>query len=105
MNTETPKQSVSLKARVQKLGTALSGMIMPNIGAIIAWGLITAIFMAQGWFPVKHIAILIQPMLHYLLPLLIAYVGGRMVNGAPSSGRLPLWGSSSARRFQCSWAP
>ena len=79
MNTETPKQSVSLKARVQKLGTALSGMIMPNIGAIIAWGLITAIFMAQGWFPVKHIAILIQPMLHYLLPLLIAYVGGRMV--------------------------
>lgn len=73
------QKKTSLKARVQKLGTALSSMVMPNIAAIIAWGLITAIFMAQGWFPNAQIAKLIDPMLHYLLPLLIGYVGGRMV--------------------------
>lgn len=77
---ETGKQKTSLKAKVQKLGTALSGMVMPNIAAIIAWGLITAIFMEKGWFPNKQIAELIDPMLNYLLPLLIGYVGGRMVD-------------------------
>ncbi|KRL05927.1 PTS mannitol transporter subunit IICBA [Liquorilactobacillus oeni] len=69
----------TLKTRIQKLGTSLSGMIMPNIAAIIAWGLITAVFMAAGWFPNKQIATLIDPMLNYMIPLLIAYVGGRMV--------------------------
>ncbi len=73
------KKKTSLKAKVQKLGTSLSSMVMPNIAAIIAWGLITAIFMEQGWFPNTHIAKLITPMLTYLLPLLIGYVGGRMV--------------------------
>lgn len=77
---ETGKQKTSLKAKIQKLGTALSGMVMPNIAAIIAWGLITAIFMEKGWFPNKQIAELINPMLNYLLPLLIGYVGGRMVD-------------------------
>ena len=76
---ENEKKHISLKAKIQKLGTALSGMIMPNIGAIISWGLVAAIFMATGWFPNAKIATLIQPMLHYLIPLLIAYVGGRMV--------------------------
>lgn len=77
---ETGKQKTSLKTKIQKLGTALSGMVMPNIAAIIAWGLITAIFMEKGWFPNKQIAELIGPMLNYLLPLLIGYVGGRMVD-------------------------
>ncbi|KRL02466.1 PTS mannitol transporter subunit IICBA [Liquorilactobacillus capillatus] len=75
---KVPKKS-SLKTKVQKLGTSLSGMIMPNIAAVIAWGLVTAIFMAQGWFPNAQIAKMISPMLNYLIPLLIAYVGGRMV--------------------------
>lgn len=76
----TVKSKKSVKTRVQQFGTALSGMIMPNISAIIAWGLITALFMVPGgWFPNAHIAELINPMLHYLLPLLIGYVGGRMV--------------------------
>lgn len=70
----------SLKVKVQKFGTALSGMIMPNIGAIIAWGLTAAIFMTpNGWFPNAQINKLVQPMLIYLLPLLIGYTGGRMV--------------------------
>ena len=75
------KKQSSVKVKIQKFGTALSGMIMPNIGAIIAWGLTAAIFMTpNGWFPNKQINTLVQPMLHYLLPLLIGYTGGRMVH-------------------------
>lgn len=74
------KKKSSLKVKVQKFGTALSGMIMPNIGAIIAWGLTAAIFMyPNGWFPNQQINKLVQPMLLYLLPLLIGYTGGKMV--------------------------
>lgn len=76
-----PKKKVGLKARVQKFGSALSNMVMPNIGAFIAWGLITAIFMAGGWFPNADLAKMIQPMVHYLLPLLIAFTGGNMIAG------------------------
>ncbi|KGH80161.1 hypothetical protein X281_05645 [Oenococcus oeni IOEB_0607] len=81
---ETKSKTVpkkSLKTRVQKFGTSLSGMIMPNISSLVAWGLITAIFMAGGWIPNTHIATLITPMEIYLIPLLIAYVGGRMIDG------------------------
>ncbi len=75
------KSKSSVKVKVQKFGTALSGMIMPNIGAIIAWSLTAAFFMwPNGWFPNKNINNLVQPMLHYLLPLLIGYTGGRMVD-------------------------
>ncbi|KRM96125.1 PTS system, mannitol-specific IIBC component [Liquorilactobacillus aquaticus DSM 21051] len=77
--TKTVPKKSSIKTKIQKLGTSLSGMIMPNIAAVIAWGLVTAIFMAQGWFPNAQIAKMITPMLNYLIPLLIAYVGGRMV--------------------------
>ncbi|MCL3859964.1 PTS mannitol transporter subunit IICB [Actinotalea sp. K2] len=86
------------KARVQKVGGYLAGMVMPNIGAFIAWGLITAIFIEVGWFPVDRIGGfgdyvatdagvgltgvgLVGPMIYYLLPLLIGYTGGRMVHG------------------------
>lgn len=74
--------NTSVKAKIQKFGTALSGMIMPNIGAIIAWGLTAAIFMTpNGWFPNAQINNLVNPMLYYLLPLLIGYTGGKMVDG------------------------
>ncbi len=56
-------------------------MVMPNIGAFIAWGLITALFIPTGWMPNEHLAKLVDPMLKYLLPLLIAYTGGRNVAG------------------------
>ena len=36
------------RVHVQRFGTFLSNMIMPNIGAIIAWGLITALFIEVG---------------------------------------------------------
>lgn len=64
---------------VQKFGAFLSGMIMPNIAAFIAWGLITAFFIPTGWTPNETLAGLVGPMITYLLPLLIANTGGRMV--------------------------
>ena len=70
-----------VRARVQKFGGYLAGMIMPNIGAFIAWGLITALFIKTGWLPNATFAGLVDPMLFYLLPILIGYTGGRMVHG------------------------
>ncbi|HEY9356861.1 MAG TPA: PTS mannitol transporter subunit IICBA [Arthrobacter sp.] len=92
MATQTvAKPRTSVRVGVQKFGTFLSGMIMPNIGAFIAWGLITALFIEKGWIPVPALGGfgtnaegvanvgLVGPMITYLLPLLIAYTGGRMV--------------------------
>lgn len=68
-----------IKQKVQKFGKFLSGMVMPNIGAFIAWGLITALFIPAGWFPNEQLGSLVDPMLKYLLPLLVGYTGGRVV--------------------------
>jgi PTS system mannitol-specific IIC component len=62
--------------RVQQFGTFLSNMVMPNIGAIIGWGLITAFFIPVGWTPNEKIATIVGPGIFYLLPLLIAFTGG-----------------------------
>lgn len=70
-----------MKEQVQKFGRFLSGMVMPNIGAFIAWGIITALFIADGWLPNQQFATLVDPMLKYLLPLLIGYTGGKMIGG------------------------
>lgn len=90
-----------IRVQIQKLGTALSNMVMPNIGAFIAWGLITALFIEAGWLTgifsglrdpggwVAQIggwgdyegAGIVGPMITYLLPILIGYTGGRMVYG------------------------
>lgn len=74
-------QGNSFRARVQRLGSHLAGMIMPNIGAFIAWGLITALFIPKGWLPNETLASLVDPTIKYLLPILIGYTGGRMVHG------------------------
>jgi len=70
---------VSIRDRIQKFGRFLSGMVMPNIGAFIAWGLITALFIPTGWLPSVYLGKLVVPMITYLLPLLIGYTGGRIV--------------------------
>src|SRR6476661_4680927 len=94
------------RVRVQKFGTFLSNMVMPNIGAFIAWGFITALFIEVGWLNlggkgslapdswVAHIGGwgdyadqgIVGPMITYLLPLLIAYTGGRMVYNDTARG-------------------
>ncbi|MFG6279334.1 PTS mannitol transporter subunit IICB [Microbacterium sp. 5K110] len=121
----TTKKPGGARVAVQRFGTFLSGMIMPNIAAFIAWGFITMLFIPAGffganspfgagwhWSPVAEIiggggdaaAIgwpgamtaltegtdgtyqgyvgLVSVMITYLLPLLIANTGGRMVYGA-----------------------
>ncbi|MDQ7878713.1 PTS mannitol transporter subunit IICB [Microbacterium sp. QXD-8] len=83
MTTASVPASGTSKARVgvQRFGTFLSGMIMPNIPALIAWGIFTAFFIAVGWTPVPALATLVGPFIHYLLPILIAYTGGNIIYG------------------------
>ncbi|WP_147797232.1 PTS mannitol transporter subunit IICB [Cellulomonas sp. Y8] len=85
-------------------------MIMPNLPAFLAWGLITSLFIAVGWLPngilggfgnaddpgswqgaATQLALaddgttfqqyvgMVGPMVTYLLPILIANAGGRIV--------------------------
>jgi PTS system mannitol-specific IIC component len=76
-----PVTGTGFKASVQRLGGYLAGMVMPNIGAFIAWGLITALFIPTGWLPNEFLAQLVGPMITLLLPVLIGYTGGRLVHG------------------------
>ena len=70
-----------MRKSIQQFGRSLSAMVMPNIGAFIAWGLITAMFIPGGWFPNEHLAIMVSPMLKYLLPTLIAFTAGKNISG------------------------
>lgn len=79
-SVETKNASGGIRVSVQKFGRFLSAMVMPNIGAFIAWGLITALFIPTGWLPNENLAKLVGPMITYLLPLLIGYTGGKMVH-------------------------
>ncbi|PTQ85519.1 PTS system mannitol-specific IIC component [Trichococcus patagoniensis] len=74
-------QQASLKAKVQKLGSTLSSMVMPNIGALIAWGVLTALFIPDGYLPNESFASMVVPMLTYLIPLLVGYTGGKVIAG------------------------
>ncbi|HAT1621299.1 TPA: PTS mannitol transporter subunit IICBA [Raoultella planticola] len=73
--------SSDIKIKVQSFGRFLSNMVMPNIGAFIAWGIITALFIPTGWLPNETLAKLVGPMITYLLPLLIGYTGGKLIGG------------------------
>ena len=72
---------MSTKMFVQNFGRFLSNMVMPNIGAFIAWGFITALFIPTGWLPNETLAAMVGPMIMYLLPVLIGYTGGKLVGG------------------------
>ena len=71
-----------MKNALQRFGKFLSAMVMPNIGAFIAWGFITALFIPDGWLPNEDLASIHPFMLNYLLPALIAYTGGKMIGGS-----------------------
>ena len=70
-----------MKNRVQQFGKFLSGMVMPNIGALIAFGFLAALFIDTGWIPNEQLNSMVSPMLTYLIPILIASTGGKMVGG------------------------
>src|SRR3954454_12121290 len=69
------------RARIQRFGGYLSGMVMPNIGAFIAFGFITALVIPDGWTPNADLAEMVGPMIVVLIPTLGAYTGGRIVAG------------------------
>ncbi len=70
-----------MKNKVQRFGKFLSAMVMPNIGALIAFGFLAALFIDTGWIPHKGFNSMVGPMLTYLIPILIASTGGRMIGG------------------------
>ncbi|WP_409420774.1 PTS mannitol transporter subunit IICBA [Pseudaeromonas sp. ZJS20] len=73
--------SPDTKVKIQNFGRFLSNMVMPNIGAFIAWGFLTALFIPTGWLPNETLAKMVGPMITYLLPLLIGFTGGKLVGG------------------------
>ena len=84
MNSEIKSisnQGVSTRARVQAFGGFLTNMVLPNIGAFIAWGILTALFIPTGWLPSEKFAVLVGPVIKFVLPILLAYTGGKMVAG------------------------
>lgn len=105
MAAQKQASSGGFRVKVQSFGRFLSGMVMPNIGAFIAWGLITALFIPTGWIPNEYLAKLVGPMITYLLPLLIGYTGGTMIHGTRGGviGAVTTMGSSSERTFRCLW--
>ena len=78
------KRPGGARVHVQRFGTFLSGMIMPNIPALIAWGIFTAFFISVGWTPNADLATIVGPFIHYLLPIVIGYTGGSMVSASDS---------------------
>jgi PTS system mannitol-specific IIC component len=72
---------VNVQERIQRYGGYLAAMVLPNIGAILAWGLITAFVIPTGWTPNETLAKLVGPMITYMIPLLIGYTGGKLVYG------------------------
>ncbi|GAA1647324.1 PTS mannitol transporter subunit IICB [Microbacterium flavum] len=77
-STPTPRAG-GARVAVQRFGTFLSGMIMPNIPALIAWGIFTMFFIPKGFTPNADLSTIVGPFIHYLLPLVIGYTGGYMV--------------------------
>ena len=83
------KDSTGLRARLQRFGEFLTNMVLPNIGAFIAWGLLTALFIPSGWMPNENMAAIVDPTIRrsddptirFLLPLLLAHTGGHLISG------------------------
>ncbi|MCC9083933.1 PTS mannitol transporter subunit IICBA [Enterococcus faecium] len=48
---------------------------------LIAWGVLTALFIPDGYLPNEAFATMVSPMLTYLIPLLIGYTGGKVIAG------------------------
>ena len=98
------QQGGGAQEAMQKFGRFLSGMVMPNIGAFIAWGFLTALFIPTGWMPNEYLAQVGGPMSKWLIPLLIGYSGGAAIYGpaAASWRRSRHRASSRVRISRCS---
>src|SRR3989449_2225513 len=78
---QTRNGGKAVQERIQRAGGTLAAIWIPNIGAFIAWGLITAFFIPTGWTPNETLAKLVGPMITYLLPILLGYTGGKLIYG------------------------
>lgn len=67
--------------KIRKFGGYMSGMVMPNLGAFVGWGLLAALFIPAGWIPNERLNEMVSPILNYLLPLLIGYTAGYNIHG------------------------
>lgn len=74
------EQKSGVQRKVQAFGSFLSSMVMPNIPIFIAWGFLTALFIPKGWFPNEDLATMVGPTIHYLIPIMIAFMGGKLVH-------------------------
>lgn len=74
-------QKKSMRSKVQAFGGFLTAMVIPNMGAFIAWGFLTALFIPTGWIPNEYFGKLVGPMITYMLPILLAHTGGKLVGG------------------------
>ncbi|ARQ06158.1 PTS system mannitol-specific EIICB component [Macrococcoides canis] len=74
------EQKSGVQRRVQAFGSFLSSMVMPNIPIFIAWGFLTALFIPKGWMPNEDLATMVGPTIHYLIPIMIAFMGGKLVH-------------------------
>ncbi len=84
-------ENKSARAKVQAFGGFLTAMVIPNIGAFIAWGFITALFIPTGWMPNEHFAKIVGPMITYLLPVMIGSTGGHLVGGKRGAVMGGIW--------------
>lgn len=80
-NTVSKNENKTALVKVQRFGNFLSGMVMPNLGVFVAWGILTALFIPTGWIPNDYLGELVSPILTYAMPMLIGYTGGKMVHG------------------------
>lgn len=71
-------EKVSMRVKAQRFGGKLSAMVLPNLGAFMGWGILTALGI---WLSNDMLKGFITPVLTYLLPLLIGVSGGKMVYG------------------------
>lgn len=67
--------------KIRKFGGHMSGMVMPNLGAFVGWGLLAALFIPTGWIPNEKLNEMVSPILNYLLPILIGYTAGYNIHG------------------------
>jgi PTS system mannitol-specific IIC component len=85
MSTEkvyaTTNNGINIKAGVQKFGGFMAGMIIPNIGVILAWGIITTFVIPTGWAPNENLLKMVDPMIKWLIPIIVGYTGGKLVHG------------------------
>lgn len=80
MSATSTGGGTDVRAWLQKVGGNLAAMVIPNIGAFIAWGLLTALFIPTGWLPNEELSSMVDPIIVTLLPVLIGYTGGRIVH-------------------------